>query len=120
MHLRELKINKELGRKEGMATDYGNLGNVYMTREELDRAEEMYLKTLEIDTGLGRKEGLAITYANRGLIAEERGDSVKARDLWTKSRDLYDEIGIPHEVKRAQGLLDGLENGLDGDRDDGA
>jgi len=31
-----------LGRKEGVANDYSNLVNVYQTRGDLDKAEEMY------------------------------------------------------------------------------
>ena len=30
-----------------MVSDYGNLGNVYRIRGDLDRAEEMYRKSLE-------------------------------------------------------------------------
>ncbi|MCP5204916.1 MAG: hypothetical protein H6992_12250 [Pseudomonadales bacterium] len=37
-----LAIEEALGRKEGMASDYGNLGILYKTQGELEQAEEMY------------------------------------------------------------------------------
>ncbi|MDR4482880.1 MAG: tetratricopeptide repeat protein [Nitrospirales bacterium] len=41
MYGKALAIEEEaLGRKEGMASDYGNLGILYRTRGKLDRAEE--------------------------------------------------------------------------------
>ncbi|MCG8509322.1 MAG: DUF4062 domain-containing protein, partial [Rhodospirillales bacterium] len=39
------------------ASAYGNLGILYATRGDLDRAEEMYRKALAINEALGRKEG---------------------------------------------------------------
>ena len=38
-----------------MGNDYGNLGIVYQTRGDLDRAEEMYEKSLELFTSIGSK-----------------------------------------------------------------
>jgi lipopolysaccharide biosynthesis regulator YciM len=46
MYQKSLTNNETLGRKEGMADQYGNLGNLFKTRGELDRAEEMYQKSL--------------------------------------------------------------------------
>jgi Tfp pilus assembly protein PilF len=38
-----------------MARQYGNLGIVYKTRGDLDRAEEMYKKSLELFVLIGSK-----------------------------------------------------------------
>ena len=57
MHERALAIEKELGRKEGVATDYGNLGNIYRIRGDLHRAERMYGKALALFDELGSMEG---------------------------------------------------------------
>jgi tetratricopeptide (TPR) repeat protein len=70
--LKLLTIEEELGRREGMATDYGNLGNIYRTRGEMERAEEHYLKSLAIHQELGRREGMAIQLANLGLLEIDR------------------------------------------------
>jgi len=39
-----------------MESDYGNLGNVYQIRGDLDRAEEMHEKSLELFTLIGSKQ----------------------------------------------------------------
>lgn len=36
-------------------------------------------------------------------------DKAEARGYWTKARDLYQQIGMPHRVKKVQGWLDGRE-----------
>ncbi|CAK8710769.1 hypothetical protein GKODMF_01875 [Candidatus Electrothrix gigas] len=40
MYRKALELDKALGRKKGKAADYGNLGIVYQTRGDLDKAEE--------------------------------------------------------------------------------
>ena len=60
MYQKALELNQALGRKEGMASDYCNLGIVYKTRGELSQAEEMYQKALELNQALGSKEGMLL------------------------------------------------------------
>ena len=105
MHLKSLEIDEALGRKEGMARQYGNLGIVYKTRGELDRAEAMYLKSLEIDEAQERKEGMAISYGNLGILYKAREDMPAACRAWEKSTDLFAEFGVPHMVKRVEVLM---------------
>jgi len=38
-----------------MESDYGNLGNVYQIRGDLDRTEKMYRRSLELFTSIGSK-----------------------------------------------------------------
>ena len=60
--------------KEGMANQYGNLGNVHQTRGELEQAVQMYEKALTINGELGRQEGMASSYANLGVVHETLGE----------------------------------------------
>ncbi len=69
-----LEINEALGRKEGMANQYGNLGNLEQTRGNLDAAEGYYKQSLEIEKALGRKEGMAQDYGNLGILEQTRGN----------------------------------------------
>ncbi len=48
MYKKALAIDEKLGRQEDMAIHYGNLGNIYQTRGEQDRAEEVYRKALAL------------------------------------------------------------------------
>ncbi|MGH9891595.1 MAG: hypothetical protein ACREA0_06365, partial [bacterium] len=62
----------------------------------------------KIDEKLGHQEGMASDYGNLGGIAEDRGDIRRARELWTQARTSFAKVGMPHQVERVQGLLDGL------------
>ena len=42
-----------------MASDYGNLGNIYETRNELDKAKEYWQKSLALFTKVGAKNEIA-------------------------------------------------------------
>lgn len=98
MHTRALKLDEELGRKEGMANQYGNLGIIHGERGDLDKAEVMFTRALQLDDDLGCKKGMADDYTNLGNIAEQRGDRAKACRRWRQARDLYAQVGIPHRV----------------------
>ncbi|MDZ7712033.1 MAG: tetratricopeptide repeat protein [Rhodovibrio sp.] len=62
MYWKSLEIDEALGSKEGMASDYRNLGIVHEIRGDPDQAEAMYRKSLEIDEALKHKAGLADSY----------------------------------------------------------
>ena len=72
------------------AVAYGNLGLVYQTRGELDKAEEFYHKSLEIEKALGRKVGMASQYGNLGLVYQTRGELDKAEEFCHKSLEIND------------------------------
>jgi tetratricopeptide (TPR) repeat protein len=103
-----LEIAQQQADKSAEAVALGNLGIVYGTRGDLDRAEEMHKKSLEIDTKLGRLEGMANQYGNLGIVYETRGDLKTARELWTTARDLFQRLGALHMVEKVQGWIDDL------------
>ncbi len=72
-------MEEALGHKEGMANSYSNLGIVYQTLGEVEKALEMNSKALAIDEALGIKEGMAITYGNLGTVYQ-------TRVTWTKRK----------------------------------
>ena len=110
MYRKALEINEKLGRLEGMAKQYGNLGTVLLTRGDLDGAEKMFLKALEINDKLGRLEGKAMQYGNLGNLYELRGDKKKAKEYLVRACDLYKQIGMKPQLEKVQGWIDELEN----------
>jgi Flp pilus assembly protein TadD len=76
MHRKSLALEEELGHKEGMASDYGNLGLIYRTRGDLDTAEEMLRKALALFEQVGARPEVEKA---RRLIAELRPKRGKAR-----------------------------------------
>ncbi len=93
-----------------MASQYGNLGAIHLTRGELDEAERLLRKSLEIDEKLGRLEGMANQYGNLGQIHQTRGDLKQAREHWLKARELFERVGMAPQVEQVQGWLDGLDD----------
>ena len=78
--------------KAVIAVAYGNLGVIYRTRGDLEKAEQYHLKSLEIAKELGRKEGMASQYGNLGLIYVTQGDLEKAEEYFKKSLALHEEL----------------------------
>ncbi len=111
MCLKSLAIEEELGRKEGMASQYGNLGILYGTRGELEPAEEMYRKSLAINEELGRKEGMANQYGNLGSLYLKRGELKRAASYVKRCLALFRELGATDRIAQAEELLRQIERG---------
>ncbi|GAI96510.1 unnamed protein product, partial [marine sediment metagenome] len=59
-----LKIDREIGRREGEANQLGNIGNVYRESGELDKALDYYQQALEIFEEIGAAVGIRIAKGN--------------------------------------------------------
>ncbi len=116
IRLSELSLSfVEEGCKE-QAVTLGNVGLVYRTRGDLDKAEEMHLKSLEIEKKLGRPEGMANQYGNLGVVYYTRGDLDKAEAMYQKSLELNEKLGRPEGMASNYGNL-GLVYRTRGDLD---
>ncbi|MEO0983803.1 MAG: tetratricopeptide repeat protein, partial [Pseudomonadota bacterium] len=115
-HTRSLKIEEDLGRKEGVANQLGNLGLVALTRSDLNAAKDFLTRSLKIDEDLGRKEGVAATLGNLGNIARARGDLDAAEDFLTRSLKIDEDLGRKEGVAATLGNL-GLVAQTRGDLD---
>jgi len=49
-----------LGNKEGIAINYGNLGNIYRTRGDTDRARKYWKQSLALFQQLDAKDNIAL------------------------------------------------------------
>ncbi|MFT4557068.1 MAG: tetratricopeptide (TPR) repeat protein [Planctomycetaceae bacterium] len=83
----------------------GNLGIVYDTLGDLDRAEKMFVKALKIDEGLGRKEGMATAYGNLGIVYKTRGELGRAEQMHLKALEIDKKLGNMKGVARHSGNL---------------
>ncbi|HQO36722.1 MAG TPA: tetratricopeptide repeat protein, partial [bacterium] len=75
MHRKALEIDEKLGRLEGMANTYVNLGNVLMIRHDLDAAQQMYRKALELAERLDSPEMIAKMTSFLGTLREWRPET---------------------------------------------
>ncbi|MCF8109127.1 MAG: tetratricopeptide repeat protein [Desulfohalobiaceae bacterium] len=101
-HILSLSGNDKLN----CAAAYGNMGNVHLTRGDLDQALAMYEKALAINEELGRKQGMAIQYDNMGIVYKTRGDLSRASEYWKESLRLYTKIGAEKEKTKVQGWIE--------------
>jgi tetratricopeptide (TPR) repeat protein len=108
MYLKSLDIFQSLGYKKGLASIYGNLGTLYVTRGDSQDAAKMYLKSLEIHQASGNKEGMAIQYGNLGLLFAACHEFQKAEEMYLLSLRIFKEMKHP-QTERLQQLLDGLK-----------
>ncbi len=88
---RALKLVEKGSEEEAMVT--GNLGLIYETRGDLDKAEEMFLKILEIHKKLDDKEGQAKDYGNLGPIYKTRGQLDKAEQMFREGLKIDEKLG---------------------------
>ena len=53
MYRKGLEIDEKLGRLEGMASKYGNLGLVFRTRGDLEEARKLWTKARDLYAKIG-------------------------------------------------------------------
>ena len=116
MHSHILEINQKLGRLEGVANQYGNLGLIYQTRSDLDQAETMIKQALEIQEKLGKPEDVANSYNNLGAINIQRGSFTKAEEMCKRALRIDQELGRLTGMASEYGNL-GLIYQIQGDLD---
>ncbi len=90
---------------EWNAIAYGNLGNIYLTRGDLERAEEMNHLALEIYEQLGNRKGVARTYRNLGHIYLTQGDLERAEEAQRQALDVNKQLGSREGIGNSHGNL---------------
>ena len=78
---------------EGEAASYGNLGTVFKSLGQYDKAEEYLQKALVIKTEIGDRKGEATSYGNLGTVFESLGQYDKAEEYLQKALVIKTEIG---------------------------
>ena len=86
------------------AVALGNLGLIYHTRGDLDRAEAMHLKALAVHEQLGHLEGMSNQYANLGLVYQDRGDLDRAEAMHLKA------LALDKRRRRREGMSNQYTN----------
>jgi len=105
MYRRVVELGELANEVTWRAVGYGNLGLIYQTRGELDRAEEMLKKSLSIYEQLGSKEGIANQYGNLGVIYQTQGDLDRAEEMLKKSLSIYEQLGSKEGMANQYGNL---------------
>jgi len=109
MYKKSLEINQSLGRKEGMATIYGKLGEIYYTRRDLDQAEDMFKKSLEVEETADKKGAIATIYGYLGDIYRLKNNLNQAEEMYNKGLKIFEAIGSEHMIEIMRTMLTNLK-----------
>lgn len=95
---RSISIARELGDWDCIATNLGNLGNVYRDEGENEKAKQCYKEIEEI--AIKRKSTHHIAHAKRSLaeLAEIEGDEELAFDLGLEALALWEKVGNKYRI----------------------
>ena len=67
-----MKLDREIGNREGEANALGNIGNVYWVKGELDKALKHYQQALKIFEEIGAVEGIKSAKYNISKLEKEK------------------------------------------------
>lgn len=99
------RICRELEADAEAATIYGKLGNVYMIKEEYDKAERYFTRDLEMCKKFGNVRAMAFSCANLGECSIYLGKSRQAADFLNQSLELFRKVSDPVNEQRVLLLL---------------
>lgn len=100
-----LKIQQQIGDRDGESYSLNNIATVYSTKGELLKALEFHYKSLKLRKELGDKKGVAQSYSNLGLIYKNMGQIAKSLEYHTISLKIREEIGDKEGMAHSFGLL---------------
>jgi tetratricopeptide (TPR) repeat protein len=83
----------EANEQTGLAATYNNIGLIYDSKGDYDKALEWYQKSKKITEQFGDQAGIATTYNNIGGIYDSKGDYDRALEWYQKSLKITGQIG---------------------------
>jgi len=101
---KSLKIQEEIGNKEGIANGINNIGFAYVNQGEILKGIEYHHKSLKIQEEIGNKEGIATSLNNIGFIYDQQGDISMALEYYHKS------LKIREKIANKEGVAASLHN----------
>ncbi|NOQ73959.1 MAG: tetratricopeptide repeat protein [Crocinitomix sp.] len=95
---RSVKIQNEIGNKQGAARPLSNIGYTYFTLGNNVMALEYYQRGLKINKEIGKKRGYAINLINIGLVYADQHDYTEALSYYERSLKINEEIENKQEI----------------------
>ncbi|MBI4930328.1 MAG: tetratricopeptide repeat protein [Bacteroidetes bacterium] len=107
-YFRALKIDEELGNKNGIARHLGNIGLTYDYQGNYPKALDYCFKALKITEELGNKNDIAAWLGNIGAIYTRTGNYKEAEFYLKRAISLDDSIGSMNESRQFEEYLSQL------------
>lgn len=84
---------------------YNNIGNIFLDRDDYEKAEFYYKKSLEMNSQIGDAVGIGLCKQNLGSLAINRNNLDAGEKLLMESKEILEEQDSEH----LHGTLKGLE-----------
>jgi tetratricopeptide (TPR) repeat protein len=103
-----LTLNKDIDRKEGIASDYAMLGDIYLAGGAPDKAKTMFEDALTINKSLQRKEQMADNYSDLAKLYQNQGNEFeRAEPMLKEALAINEALGLkPKAADNYKGLGD--------------
>ncbi len=98
-------INLVEDNTEEKAAALGNLGNVYQTRGEFNKALEIYKNSLGIKGKIRQPKSISSTLSNLGVVYASRGNLEQAKDMFSRALSIDEQIGYKKGVAQDYGNI---------------
>ncbi|KDR55004.1 CHAT domain-containing protein, partial [Limnospira platensis] len=93
----------------GMASCWGQLGDIQRNRGNWDEAERLYRQSLDLRTELGDRSGVASSWGQLGDIQRNRGNWDEAERLYLQCLELRTELGDRSGMASCWGQLGDIQ-----------
>ncbi len=88
-----MEIGQEIGNQPGIASSLSNLGNIYQSLGNYEKAIDYHSQSMEIGQTIGDKQVVTVSIGNLGNAYHALGDYQKAIDFYSQSIEIKQEIG---------------------------
>ncbi len=93
-NLQILEYDKNEGKYSiNVGCDYGNIGIIYMQKNDLEKSLEYAFMSLEVFKKLEDKDGIAHNYGNIGNVYKRQRKFTKALESINESSKIFEELG---------------------------
>ncbi|OFY98852.1 MAG: hypothetical protein A2491_15500 [Bacteroidetes bacterium RIFOXYC12_FULL_35_7] len=81
-----------MGDQKGQSDALSNIGDIYLAKQDAQKAIENYEKSLKIDIGSKDIKGQATNYNNLGVAYHKKGDYKKSIQSHEKAQKIFEEL----------------------------